>query len=58
MMIKDCVVFAADLAQGLKLSFALFLHSKSMLEDRIEIITIAALRALLMRCVSFTTTFT
>lgn len=33
MMIKDRAVFAVDLAKDLKLSFALFLHSKSVLED-------------------------
>lgn len=58
MMIMDCISFAADLAKDLKLSFALFLRSKSVLEDQIEIIMIAVLYALLMRCVSFTTTFT
>lgn len=49
-MVKNCVALAV-LNSDLNLSSALFLHSKSMLEEQIEIIAVMVL-LLLMRCLS------
>lgn len=49
-MVKNCVALAV-LNSDLNISSALFLHSKSMLEEQIEIIAVMVL-LLLMRCLS------